>query len=332
MVKVSVIMLSYNSIRYIEYAIKGVVGQKTDFPIQLVISDDRSTDGTYEMCLKYKNRYPETITLNRNEKNLGLQANFMKAYSLCNGEYIAMCDGDDYWFDRNKLKIMVSYMDAHKDCAVIFHRVINYFQGTGTKSLSNGGQKENMTVNDLAASNTITNCSCMYRKSNCPVLPAWISEIKLCDYAMHIMNACHGYIHYIRRPMAVYRQHRNAIWSLKDRSSREEKLKLSLHVRELLIDNLSAEHPEVCEIIRDAHARFTINEMAYCRKHGLKDEFNRFKTRLLKYSPEISDNELDKRINAIYDKERKNRIRNLYMTCLKKARGFVSLFVPLPKP
>lgn len=332
MVKVSIVMLAYNSAKYIETAIKGVVNQKADFKFQLVISDDESSDGTYEICLKYKNLYPEIITLNRNEHNIGLQANFMKAYELCCGEYIAMCDGDDYWFDRHKLKIMVDYMDTHKECAIVFHRVVNYFQGIGTKSLSNGGQPENMTVNDLTVSNTITNCSCMFRKSNCPVLPAWISEVKLCDYAMHIINGCKGTIHYIKRPMAVYRQHRNAVWSQREHTNREEKLILSLHVREVIMDNMRTEYPDLCERIRKTHARFSISELAYFRKHGLTDSFNRTKARLLKYSPEITDNELDARINALYESERRTRLRTLFRKMLKKGRGFVSFFVPLPRP
>lgn len=332
MVKVSIVMLAYNSAKYIETAIKGVVNQKTGFKFQLVISDDKSSDGTYEICLKYKNLYPEIITLNRNEHNIGLQANFMRAYELCCGEYIAMCDGDDYWFDRHKLKIMVDYMDTNRGCAIVFHRVVNYFQGIGTKSLSNGGQRENITVNDLAISNTITNCSCMFRKGNCPILPAWISEIKLCDYAMHIINGCKGTIHYIKRPMAVYRQHRNAVWSQKGHSNREEQFVLALHVREVIIDNMQVEYPDLCDRIRKTHARFSINAMAYFRKHGLTDSFNRIKARLQKYSPEITDEELNSQIDALYKEERRTMLRTLIKQVLKKGRAFVSFFVPLPKP
>lgn len=331
MVKVSVIMLAYNSAQYIGEAIRGVVRQKADFKIQLVVSDDNSTDNTREICEHYKSLYPDIITFNRNEKNLGLQRNFMKAYSLCEGEYVTMCDGDDYWCDNNKLKIMVSYMDSHPKCAVAFHRVINYFEGTGTKSLSNGGQKQDMTALELAVSNTITNCSCMYRRSNCPVLPEWISEIKLCDYAMHILNARNGYVHYFKRPMAVYRQRKNAIWSLKNLSDWEAKLNLSLHVRELLIENLAESNHDISEVLRDAHTRFTLQGMRTSLDNGLADAAERFRARLLKFRPSMTDIEIEEALKRLAEEKRKNMLKTSFRKCLKHARAFVSLFVPLPR-
>ena len=57
-VKVSVIMLAYNIENYIEIAIKGVLSQKTDYPVELIIGEDRSTDRTYEMCKRYQEKYP----------------------------------------------------------------------------------------------------------------------------------------------------------------------------------------------------------------------------------------------------------------------------------
>ena len=61
-VKVSVIMLAYNIENYIEIAIKGVLSQKTDYPVELIIGEDRSTDRTYEICKRYQEKYPELIT------------------------------------------------------------------------------------------------------------------------------------------------------------------------------------------------------------------------------------------------------------------------------
>lgn len=330
MIKVSVIMLAYNSEKYIATAIRGVVKQKTNYRIQLVLSDDVSTDGTYEICRRYKEQYPDIITLRRNSRNIGLQANFMEAYKCCEGEYIAMCDGDDYWCDMHKLQMMTDYMDSHKDCAVAFHRVINYYEDKGTKSLSNGGQKADITILDLARSNTITNCSCMYRRANCPVLPQWISQIKLCDYAMHILNASHGYIHYFNRPMAVYRQHASAIWSLKNLEDREKKLNMALHVRELIMDNLSESQPEACRIIRDAHTRFAMNEIRFSLDHGLNDAAERLKARVLKYRPEWTDADINGQLEKLRHQPSES-LRTHIMAVLKKIRAAVSYFIPLPR-
>lgn len=67
-VKVSVIMLAYNIENYIEIAIKGVLSQKTDYPVELIIGEDRSTDRTYEICKRYQEKYPELITVIRHER------------------------------------------------------------------------------------------------------------------------------------------------------------------------------------------------------------------------------------------------------------------------
>ena len=132
--KVSVVMLAYNIGRYVETAIRGVLSQQTDYPVQLVIAEDCSTDDTRAICLRYKERYPDRITLLLHEQNMGLQRNFMDAHRHCTGEYIAICDGDDYWFDRRKLQRMTDFMDANPRYALCFHRVINFYEGDVSKS------------------------------------------------------------------------------------------------------------------------------------------------------------------------------------------------------
>ena len=160
-VKVSVIMLAYNIENYIEIAIKGVLSQKTDYPVELIIGEDRSTDRTYEICKRYQEKYPELITVIRHEKNLGYQRNYMETYKHCRGEYVAVCDGDDYWFDRRKLQRATDFLDTHSQFAICFHRVVNYYEEDGSKSLSNGHQRKITTISDLAESNYITNHSTM---------------------------------------------------------------------------------------------------------------------------------------------------------------------------
>ena len=329
--KVSVIPRAYNSREYIEQTIKGVIHQRAGFGIRHVISDDCSTDGTHELCLEWQRRRPDIIDVRRNGHNLGLQANFMAAYAHCDGEYIAMCDGDDYWCDRDKLRLMVGYMDAHPDCAVAFHRVINYFEDNGTKSLSNGGQRKLTTIEDLARSNTITNCSVIYRRDNVPELPDWISEVKLCDYAMHILNACHGYVRYFNRPMAVYRQRSNAEWSLMGLHDREKKLGMALDVRERLIDHLPHGQDAVREIIRDAHTRFALAEAAFSLAHGLDDAAARLTRRVMAYRPGWTQDDFDAAL-ARATASLRPTARTRLTAMLKGARAAVSRCIPLPRP
>ena len=331
MTKVSVITLAYNSAPYIADTIKGVVRQKTNFPVQHIISDDCSTDNTYGICQKWQRRYPHIVEPVRNERNVGLQANFMRAYARCRGEYVALCDGDDYWCDHRKLQMMVDYMDAHRDCAVAFHRVINYFEDKGTKSLSNGGQKQIMQITDLARSNTITNCSVLYRRANVPELPEWIGEIKLCDYAMHILNACHGYIRFFPRPMAVYRQRGTAEWSLQNLTDREKKLNMALDVRQRLIDHLPAEQDEARGLIRDAFTRFALAEAAFSRAHGLDGAAERLARRVMDVQPSWTQDRLEQALARAVATSAPT-FGSRVMRLMKTARAAASWFVPLPRP
>ncbi len=232
---VSVVMIAYNSERYIDDAIRGVVAQQGEFDIQLIICDDCSTDSTAAIVEQWVKKYPDIIDFHRNEKNLGVQGNYLEAFKYVKGDYMAMCDADDYWIDSSKLARQVGYMESHPDCAITFHRVINYYEDSGVKSFSNGGQKTDPTFADLSRSNFITNMSVLYlrRLVDLSQLPDWLKDVRLVDYPMHMFFAAKGDIHYFNRPMGVYRQSESAIWSMAQQTYRRE---MALIVRLHLLD------------------------------------------------------------------------------------------------
>ncbi len=116
---VSVKMITYNHRPYIEQAIEGVVKQETNFPIELVIGEDCSTDGTREIVFEYEKRYPDIIRVVTSDKNIGAKMNSNRTNALCRGKYIAYCEGDDYWHRTDKLQIQVDYMESHPDCGLV---------------------------------------------------------------------------------------------------------------------------------------------------------------------------------------------------------------------
>lgn len=234
---VSVVMIAYNKEKYIDEAIRGVVKQRVDWPIELIVMDDYSTDATSEKALEWCRKYPHIVRYVRNPENLGLQRNYMAGFALCRGRYMAICDADDYWFYRGKLAKMVSYMEQNQGCAVSFHRMVNYYEGSGEKSLSNGGTPRDTTIADLSRSNYITNSAVMYRRGLVDLLslPEWIAEDRSPDYAMHMLYAAHGSIHFFSRPMGVYRKAGGSAWSM---IGRRRRLEMSLTVRERLLETL----------------------------------------------------------------------------------------------
>lgn len=115
---VSVHMLTYNHESYIRQAIDGVMMQKTDFEFELVIGEDCSKDRTREICFEYQKRYPDKIRVLWWHENLGkvrhpAGGNLIRTTAHCRGEFIAYCEGDDYWIDPLKLQKQVDVMRAY---------------------------------------------------------------------------------------------------------------------------------------------------------------------------------------------------------------------------
>jgi glycosyltransferase involved in cell wall biosynthesis len=116
--KVSVIMITYMHEAYISDAINGVLMQKCDFDVELIISDDCSPDRTSVIVEGFED-HPnyEWIRYVRHDSNKGMMGNFIWALEQASGEYIAMCEGDDYWTNPLKLQMQVDFLEANDlDC------------------------------------------------------------------------------------------------------------------------------------------------------------------------------------------------------------------------
>lgn len=230
---VSVLMIAYNRESYIEEALKSVLCQKTTFNFEIIISEDCSIDNTLAICQKYKQLFPNQINLIANEKNLGLQRNYIQAYKAAKGKYIAICDPDDYWINRNKLQLQFDFLENNPKFSLCFHRVLNYYENDKSKSLSNGGQKVITTIVDLSTSNYISNVSVFFR-NNLFELPSGIETFAYFDYLLHMLCAEKGNIYYFSKVMAVYRKHSTGISS---EENREKALRESILVRQFLINH-----------------------------------------------------------------------------------------------
>jgi glycosyltransferase involved in cell wall biosynthesis len=116
---VSVEMITYNHAPFIRRAVEGVLSQKTDFPFELVIGEDCSTDGTREIVFDYQKRFPNIIRVVTSESNVGMHENSGRTWRVCRGQYAAFCEGDDYWHDPVKLQRQVDYLESHPDCILV---------------------------------------------------------------------------------------------------------------------------------------------------------------------------------------------------------------------
>ena len=120
-IKVSICCVSYNQEKLIVPTIESFLLQQTTFKFEILIGDDCSTDSTREVILEYCNRFPDKIKLIAGETNVGLVRNLTRIIKLAQGEYIALCDGDDYWTDPFKLQKQVDFLEHNPPYVICCH-------------------------------------------------------------------------------------------------------------------------------------------------------------------------------------------------------------------
>lgn len=162
-------MITYNHEEYIAQAIEGVLMQKTDFPFELVIGEDCSTDRTREIVLDYQKKYPEIIRVITSDKNVGMHKNGLRTNKACRGKYIAFCEGDDYWTDPLKLQKQVDFLERHPDCGLVHTEYDVLIDKTGKRILNqHTRQSDHIPQGDvyeqLLYANFIATCSVCFRK------------------------------------------------------------------------------------------------------------------------------------------------------------------------
>ena len=157
---VSVQMLTYQHARFLVEAIEGVLAQRTNFPIELLIADDASTDGAGDIARSYQRAHPEIVRIVTGPANIGARANRYRVARRIRGEYVAFCEGDDYWTDPLKLQRQVDYLRAHPEVGAVhtdFDHIV--MRGGRWRRLSNF-QKHRFSGREVPAGNIFTTLLC----------------------------------------------------------------------------------------------------------------------------------------------------------------------------
>jgi glycosyltransferase involved in cell wall biosynthesis len=111
--KVTIVITTYNLVKYIEKALDSVLNQKTNFKYKILIGDDNSQDGTLEILKSYQLKYPEKIYVISSDVNKGSLFNSSRLFDGIKTDYISFLDGDDYWINENRLQMQVDFMDQN---------------------------------------------------------------------------------------------------------------------------------------------------------------------------------------------------------------------------
>lgn len=223
-VLISVCVLTYNQKDFIAQCLDSVLMQETNFPYEIILGEDESSDGTREICIEYQKKFPEKIRLFlRSRKDVIYvggsptgRYNYLECAKAAKGKYFAFCEGDDYWTDPHKLQKQVDFLEANPDYTICFHAVNILTNGVERSSdLFHAETEKSFTIHDLAKGNMMHTASVVYRNGLIENFPEWFNQSPVGDYVLHLLNAKKGLIKYLPDTMAVYRAHPGGVWSHK---------------------------------------------------------------------------------------------------------------------
>jgi len=116
---VSVLVLTWRHENFIEECVNSICAQLTGFSFEVLIGEDASPDRTLDICLALQKRYPEQVKVIYSKENVGLVGNMVRLNKMARGEYVAICEGDDYWVDTRKLEKQVALLKEHNEVSLV---------------------------------------------------------------------------------------------------------------------------------------------------------------------------------------------------------------------
>lgn len=207
--RVSVIMITFNHEPYIREAINGVLMQKVNFELELIIADDCSTDNTAGIINDVLDNHANSsiIRYTRHQTNKGMMPNFIWALQQCKGEYIALCEGDDYWTDPYKLQKQVDFLEDNKDYAGVCTNLYLHNRKTDQRIIHNRipNTIKYIDTNLQLQENYINTCTFLSKKEVLNFLLKHPTETTY-DTTFFTYTTFLGKIGYLPEPMANYNQ------------------------------------------------------------------------------------------------------------------------------
>ncbi len=202
--KLTVLLVVYNMQEFLKESLDSIIMQKVNFPYQLLIADDHSTDGSFEIIQEYAKKYP-FIKVQRPNKNLGIDENgtvinYDIALKNIDTQYIALLEGDDYWVDENKLQEQYDFLEKNQDCIAVYD---SHYWHTKDKVR----QHENIITDNSHWSQT---GSTLYRNViNFDQYPVFLRD----DGGIYFIFLVYGKVGYRDKITHFYREHATGAWS-----------------------------------------------------------------------------------------------------------------------
>jgi glycosyltransferase involved in cell wall biosynthesis len=214
---VSVFIITYNHAPYIRRCIESVLMQKTSFHFELVIGEDCSKDGTSEIVFDYAKKFPEIIRVVTTSAKVGPGENWKRTINECQAEYIAQCEGDDYWIDPQKLQKQYKTMTSMDTVFVTHNSIILNLNGENVVGIRlRIIEKDSgiITPEDIIIKKGNSHASSFFFKKDIFLqLPDWFYQSPVFDVPFLMIAATMGNVYFMNEIMSVYQHGTPGSWT-----------------------------------------------------------------------------------------------------------------------
>jgi len=230
--RVSVCLITYNHEKYIRDALESIISQKTNFPFEVIVCNDKSTDNTESIIKEYL-KSNSNIRYFSTDKRLGAIKNWIKCLNIVNSDYFAVIEGDDYWTDSHKLQKQFDFMEQKPEYSFCFHKLETKFERLNDNEnyLNQNIEEKDYTIEDIITKPWfIGTCSIFARKLFLPEVPHWINGLMAIDRPLQLILASNGKVGFINENMGVWRVHNEGIsqiqWLGKERTFEKSQIQI----------------------------------------------------------------------------------------------------------
>ena len=215
---VSITCVAFNHENYMNTTLDSFLMQETSFPFEVLINDDVSTDKTVEILKEYERKFPNIVKpVYQTENQYSQGINTMAIlFPYIKGKYVAFCDGDDYWIDKDKLKIQVEEIEKHSDVDMCFHSTYKLVGNVREEVTSRHAENTKVfTPQEVILGGGVfcPTASLLFTNRLISSLPSWFNTAIPGDFVSQIMGAARGGALYLDRIMSVYRSGIEGSWT-----------------------------------------------------------------------------------------------------------------------
>jgi glycosyltransferase involved in cell wall biosynthesis len=207
---VTIKCITYQHVNFIRDAIEGFLMQETTFPVEILVHDDASTDGTADIVREYQGKYPQlfrTVLQTENQYSQGKKAG-MFLNAMVRGEFIALCEGDDYWIAKSKLQRQIDVLESRPDVALVFHNAwVRHEESRKDFFLARELKGSTFGVQDLISRDWFVPTASIVHRSSLKLNTDLLSISFAGDVVILLSASLQGSLHYIDEVGSVYRKH-----------------------------------------------------------------------------------------------------------------------------